>query len=474
MKLYKLLKSFDKSEFSRFSKFLRSPFFNHTDSFIRFYGFLKKCYPTFNPDKLNLKIIWENVFPKEPYHEIKCRRLISDFTKLVKDYLAILELEKETNGKQKYYIKALGARNMYDIFEKETEKQLKALITSPFRDMEYQREIADLNYEYYFHPLTAKHTLQDDAIAALMDSFDRYFILGKLRIGSELKSRGRTLSKQYDLRFLKNIFEEGATGFMEDNLLFGLYQLLFQLYELEEHEAVFQKMKKQLSENVFNIRRTDQSLLLTQMINYTVRQINSGNAAFYKESLDLYRIGLENGLVVENERINEAVFGNIVLLGCHAEEFDWTKHFIQDYQIYLDEKIKGDAVALNTGLWYFHQDDFEKAYLLFLDYSFSPAYQPKSRSNLIRALFEQFLLDESLFDLLNSQLNSFEKYLHRNNLISLIAKESYLNQVIILKRWATGIFQRKDLKKLKPLILEQINKRERIIGRKWLVEKIDS
>ena len=212
---------------------------------------------------------------------------------------------------------------------------------------------------------------------------------------------------------------------------------------------------------------------MTQLINVAARHINKGQSAFYKEALDLYKIGLKIGLIVENDRIQDLTFGNIVLLGCRAEDFIWVKAFIEDYQVFLDEAIRVDTVALNFGLWYFHQNDFEMAYSQFYNHSFSPTFQLKVRSNLNRIFFEQFLQDSSMFYLLLAQLNAFEKYLRRNEMFAFYKIEAYLNFIAILKKLATGIFDHKNLTKIKIEIMAQIEIKKRVIGKDWLLKKLD-
>ena len=231
--------------------------------------------------------------------------------------------------------------------------------------------------------------------------------------------------------------------------------------------------KKKLTQKINNLRPLDQSLFLTQLINFATRQINSGNDHFYKEVLDLYRLGLNHHLVITNQRIGEVAFGNILLSAFHAREFEWAKTFMEEYQKYLDETIRADAVALNQGLWHFHKEEFEEAYLQFLNYSFSNAYQPKARLNIIRTLFEQFLQDETLSDLLIAQIEAFEKFLHRNTLMPSSLKEADFNTIQLIKRMTTGITQRKNKSKLKKALLDQMNRKKRMVAKNWLIKKVN-
>lgn len=473
VKLFKLLKTLDKAEFSRLSKFLRSPFFNLTPSFIDYFEAIKRYYPDFPNDKIKATKIWSKVFPDHSFQEVKFWRLSSDFHKLVKRYITALELEKRPQESQQLFIKAMNDRGNYSLFEKETKQYLENLEKQPFRDWEYHSRTYELNFDYYFHSLTQKHTLKDEALEQLMESVDLQFVLAKYRIGSEMKNRERMLAKQYPIRFLESIEAASKNGFGKENILLQHYRLLFEMYEPEKAANAFEGLKKMYSENVQNFRRFDQSLFLTQLINYTIGQIRKGIDRFYKEALDLYQIGLKLELVIENKQLNEAVFGNIVLLGCHAREFDWTDQFIEAYQNYLKEEIRIDAVALNRGLWYFHQGDFDNAYDLLINHSFSYYYQPKARTNMIINLMERFLKDSSLFDLLISQIEAFEKFIQRSKLFSAQNKEARLNWTSITKKIATGVYGKKNQKKLQSTLIKQIEEKNPLIAKKWLIQKVN-
>ena len=239
IKLQNLLKLLSKEEFSRFGKFLRSPFFNNTKSFLLFYEVLKKQYPIFEEKRWNPQKIWSKVFPNKSYADQKYWRLCSDLSLLLEKYLIQLELEHLEGATNRLLIQSYSRRNAYTFFEKENNKRINYLEALPYRDAEYFGELSKLNFDYYFHVQTQKHTLKDEKLENLMVEIDRHFVLSKLRLSSEFKNRERILKKQYDLHFLEEILKKGSEGFMANNAVFQLYQRLFLLYKNPEVEANF-------------------------------------------------------------------------------------------------------------------------------------------------------------------------------------------------------------------------------------------
>ncbi len=472
-KVIGILKAMNKEEFRKLRRAFQSPYFVTNARLLSLYDYLKKYYPDFPEKKLQKEKLFKKLYPGNPFNANLLRVLMREFTEVVEKFLITERVLQDAYLAKKFLKEEYGDRNLYPYFQKTTEVLLNWLDEAPYRGKEYFEERADLNFAYYFHPLTNKHTLNEERLLSIMDSIDKRFALAKFRVASEIKNRERVLSKRYDIQFLTDIFEYEKAGYLNGNAVSRLYKLLFQLLESQKDDSVFQNLKKQFSKDIEQLQAFDQSLIMTPMINYAVRQINIGDTKFYAEALDLYKIGLENDLVIDNERIDEAVFGNIVTLGCHANEFEWTNQFIHSYQKYLKESIRVDVVALNLGLWYFYQNDFDNARHQFLNHPFSHYYQPKARVNLIRSLFEQFLIDDTLFELLMSHIVSFEKFLHRSEVISSYRKEANLNFVLIIKRIVNGISQKKELITLHQSLQKQLQKKERITAKDWLVKKIN-
>lgn len=472
-KLLPLLSSLSPTEFRRMRKVFQSPFFTTNERHLVLYDLLKKHYPTYHSPKLEKEKVFERLYPGKPFNDGLLRVMIREFTQMVEEYLLLSKMRSEDYERKKMLAKIYKDRNLYAFFAKETQYLLKDLGGGAFRDWEYYSERYELNFDYYFHPSTQKLTDRDQTLETLMNSLDKQFLLAKFRLASEMKNREKTLSRQYYIRFLEAIKEVSVKFYDDRHPLFQLFPLLFDLYNSTENEEIYKELKELFSASFTKLRTFDQSLFLTQLINYAIRKINSGDNDYYKEALDLYEIGLETKLVLRNDEIDQAVFGNIVLLGCNAGQFEWTQNFIAEYKDYLKKDIREDVVTFNQGMWYFHQNDFENAYDAFVNYAFAPTFQIKVRLNLVRTLFELFLKDDSYYDLLISHIESFEKYLHRNDLMTTELREADLNTLSVIRRMTTGLIANKDKSKLKNAILSQMEQKGKFVVKNWLLKKIE-
>ncbi len=469
-KLLTLFKAMNLAEMKRFKKVLQSPFFTGNKNLLPLYEYIRKYYPDFDSPKLAKELVFQKLFPGESYNAYKMRTTMKECSAAIEEYFVHIEVRRTSFNREKILLKALGNRNIMTPFKRKTQSLLAELDALPYRDLEYYFERAQLDFDYYFHPLTQEFSLDDATIVRLMESIDAQYLLAKLRIGSELKSRERTMAKQYEIKFLNEMLSDTQ---LASNPAYDLYELLFDLYQNERQKDVFGQLKISLSKNIKQLRRIDQSLLMTQLINYTIRQLNIGHSEFYKEALDLYKLALENDLVLENQKVKPAVFNNIVVMACYTEEFNWARTFMDRYKDYLDISSREDVISHSRGLLYFYQNDFENAYNQFSNIAFSHEWQPSARANAIRTLYELFLLDDSFYELILSQLEAFEKFLRRSEVLSEYHKESHLNFIMLVKKLIVGVFQYKDRRKLKYFLLTQIDTKSKIVLKDWILKKVN-
>ena len=471
-KLVKLLQLLNEKEFQRLYKYLRSPYFNYTRAIVAYYEAIRRYHPSFDSGRLVPKRIWGKIFPDEPYHEQKFWRLSSDFAILVKKYLAQLQIEKTDGESQRFYIKALGDRNGYALFEKETQDALAGLEKQPFRDTDYFNRKTDLHFDYYFHPLTPKHTLEDDSLMELIRNMDHEYALAKFRVSCILKNREALFRKKYPSVLLDAVKKVAAEGLLKDNVLFKMYGMMLELDAVQSGHALFFQLKNYFLGVHQKVKRLDQVIIHSIMINYSVRQINVGNSSFYKEALEMYKFGLDNLLIMEKEKISEAVFGNVVILGCSAGEMEWVGGFIESYSPYLDAQIKEETVVYSEATLAYFQGKFETAIALLSQYSFPAYHQVKVRMLSIRSGFELFVKNSEFFYFVNSQMNSFEKFLRRDELRGNSNKEASLNFIKLTKKLL--LLRLENKKRDAFLKLEkEVEKEPSVVLKKWLLEKIN-
>lgn len=472
-KLFHLLASLSEEEYKLLQKAVRSPIWNTNEHIHTLYAQLKPFHPDFNLLDKHYHKIYHKIFKQQEYDDYKLRRLFSEFTKVIEHFLIYLETQDDQEGrpKQRLLLRALGRRNVYSYFERATLQVLDEVVEEPYLDVEHFQSLIGLHYGIYFHPLTNRHSKKNDHLHQLTESLDSYYVLAKLRIGSELKNREKMLNISYENRLEEVILGGLGEEMTKNSSVYRMYKLVYDLFEEPAKIDDFDKLKQLFNQHITSLRKTDQFFILHHLINFAARQINSGKTPFYKEALDLYKTGLSLGLLLENGRIREATYSNIILLGCQAGEFSWVDGFIEQYYSYLKEDLGEDARAHALGLRYFYEQKFDQAVDQLLNYRFSPAYQPRVRIMIVRALLEQFLQDDSIFNLLQAQCDAFEKYIVRNDFLAKPRLEPHLNTVRLVRKFAQLLYDRENEISVRQWLAQELESDKKFISKNWLRAK---
>ena len=171
-------------------------------------------------------------------------------------------------------------------------------------------------------------------------------------------------------------------------------------------------------------------------------------ATYNKELLDLYKLGLKLNIILDNGKISEGDFVNIISVGCFEKEYKWVEKFIETHEKYLDDMVREDAKAFGLGRLYYRSGNFDRALDILGQHSFvNVFYIIQSKVDLVRIWFEKFLIDVSLYDLLLAQLEAFEKSIRRNRSVAEIKKEEILNFILGARKMANLILHKKTKKK---------------------------
>ena len=464
--LFKLLKP---DEFRMFYKFVRSIYYQNNTNLVSLYEYLRKYYPDFPVDKVKGEIIFKKLFPGRMFSQNKIATLMSKMTRLVEEYLLILDMREDHFGRKKKLVQIYKKRNQFDFFKKGTYKLLKELKESPFPNTQDQ---ITLYHNLYFHPLHNKYDLEDNALENLMDSLDHYFVLTKMRYGLALKNKHKILSKSYEWKFIEVFAKNQVYKDRDTPVWFTLYEFAFSLLE-EKAPSNFNVFEQLFFEYFEQLAKEDRQLLYFNGLNHLNRQVNKGKTNCSSLAFKWYKYGLRNNLLIENQQIAETTFSNIVVYGCREKEFNWTRTFMDTFKVYLTLEIREDIYCYNTALLHFSKKEFEETLGLMSNHSFTEKNQPKTRLTIIRTLFELFLQDNDYLEVLNANIQSFEIFISRNTFFEKNTLKPYLNCIQIIRGLTKRFSAKEDITKIRAWLNNQTQSKMEIIAINWLIQKVN-
>lgn len=464
-----LLKTLTKEEFRRFRKLLQSPFFTTNTNLLALYDTLKKYYPVFDNPKLTKEKIFKQLFPTKAFDDNKMRGLLKEFTRLIEDFLIWQETKTQQN-RQGQLLKAYAKRNLFDRYKRERIRQINTLETKPYRDLEYYEEMIDLEATYFYHPAREKFDQSDNTLARLMEAIDKRFILSKLRYGFEVQNQKRILQKEYDVHFWDLVEAEIAKP--NTNRVIELFSLLVKLFA--EVEGNLTQLEHSFFTHINELRLIDAQLVHGYTINYLIRKVNLGHTNFSEKALAWYKFGLRHHLLLQNGKISEAAFGNIVIYACREKEFRWAKNFMDTHATSINSKYPNQVLQFNLGLWHYYKGELDDAFSILYSYDFHDSYQLKVRFNTLRILFEQFLGDDSYYETVMQNAKAFQKYLNRTTIFSPAVIIANKHTIELIKALVSKIDYQERKKDIKAWFADKLLTQKNIVGRQWLTEKVNN
>ena len=469
-KLTELLTTFGPADLQRFQKYLASPFFNENKDLVALYALLVQGPLDSKTDKTPSKLgLWDKLFPKVPFDDVKYRRLNSDLLQLALDFLAYQQYKAHPVTPKIFLLHRLATTRLDKHFEGVARQALGELEKAGYQD-------ADFHYFKYMMQRRQHEHMEHSGTKGPSFHFmeeadhhlDCYYLTKKLEHYCDALGYQNIRAEAADIYLFPDFLKQVENSPYLKEPAVKAYYLVALMTLQQEQEAYFSQLKKLLEEQAGLFRKKELQTLFIHLMNYCIySKINNGRIDYYTELFSLYRIALEQEIIFENGELDPHHYKNIVTTSFYVREYAWAENFIQQYTPKLPRADQENALQYNLAQLYFHKGEFDQVIgqLREVEYQ-SIAYALGSKLLLLRTYYE---LGEDLA--LDSLIDSFRIYLRRNKLISKDIKQQYMNALRFTKRLASvAHFDEKAIQTLKI----QIENCKALAVKKWLLEKIEA
>lgn len=467
-KLAGILKSLDKKDRLACKKFLTSPYFNTNDDlgilFIEINQLIDKN------KALNKEALWKKIIKNKIYSDVRFRKFCSDLSKLMEQFLAQKAFDKHPVQHKIFLLKSLNenkqkAEKLATSTVKIAEEMMK---NYPYRDTSYYLNQYQLQKHFYDNYDYDTNRDEKSNIEDISKNLDYFYFGEKLKLIVNVMTRRKHKAYVYNLNLkdeILSIIEKNYHSLAKSPQV-KIYFQIQKIFSEPEKEVHYFKLKKLIEENAFFFPR-DVALeeLYGAAQNYCVRKLNEGNQKFVGELFDLFKMLVDQGLIILDNSINPWYFRNIVLVGLRHGKYQWTEEFIHNYKDYLPKDLKENAVTYNLAQLYFYQKKYREVIgqLQSVDYD-DLSYNLNSKAMLLATYYE---LDE--IDLLDSHLDTFDTFLKRRKDFPAERSLPYRSLIKFTKKLSRLLpNDSKALEKMK----EEIAKIGNVVNANWLLEKI--
>jgi len=463
-----IIRSLEKKEIRELNKWLQSPAHNQRQDVIKLFEFLVKNLPNGDEGAEKAKA-WKFVFPAEPYDDAYLRQVMYFLLKAIEEYLVFVDVANDKVQYQLALSRIYRERKLEKAYKQAFRIGRESLEGQPLRDNYYL--FNKFLFEKDYSQLVIKNAAAN--LQETSDALENWFMAEKLHLAlAMLAHRSVYKTATYD----EGLFEAVLAFTQKKDLLetpaIAAHYFAYMTTTNPSQENYFDDFEKILLEgNEGSFKKSEMLDLYRIALNYCTAKVNQGNLDFSRRALNFYRRGVENGVllennVMENNVITRYTFGNAVAFALKIKEFEWAEQFIEKFQHYLDEKERNSIVNFNQSRVFFEKGDYSHAQRLLTQFEYDDMlFNIIAKTMLLKIYYET---DE--YDAFESLLESTRTYLQRKAALDATRKASYKNMISLMKKLLQlNIFSRAQKESFRELV-QQTNP---LAERDWFMKQLD-
>lgn len=471
-KFIDLLAQLTERERSRFRDLAWSPFFNKNQKLRQLIGF---CLENIERE-LDKTVAFHVVYGAEkPYNELQINNLLSDALQLLQRMLTYEELEQEPALLRAFETRALLNRRA----EKQLPHSLRRLRQlsdrMSTRSHEYFHQQVEQARLHDRHALLQSPRRQSPHLQQASDALDLYYCCHKMRLACDMASRNRAINAQYECHFVEEVLSwyEKKGAWQAYPALQTYYQALQML--TSEEEKYYKGLRRLLAAHGKLFSAEEQQDLYDYAQNYCVKQINSGNPDYYQDILELYKLMLDQEVLLRQGYLTQWSYINIVTAGIRLQEFDWTDWFIHAYREQLAPEVQDNVFTYNLAALEFGKADYKAALQTLQGVEFSDAFYHMAAKIIQLKSYYELEEEEALLSLLEAS----RKYIKRNRQLSAYQKTSnahFLKMIGKIHKLQGGQprMPKIEFQQASHHLLSELEDLSPLTNKSWLREKIEA
>jgi len=397
--LVSILRGFSKKELRLFKKWLASPIHNQREDVVDLFNFLIDNPHLFQEEALDKAKVFAALFPSESFDDAKMRQVIFFFMKQVESFLFFQEISQD-EIQTKIVLSSVYRKRKLDKLFLRSIKQVEQLQEQQLlRDGHFYRNQYQIQQELYAYFSQVNRI--DTNLQEISDDLDTTYIADKLRISCLILTHQNIYKTTYQVGMLSEILTYVEEKALFDTPAIAIYYYYYKAVTDPDNEQHFQELKSLLSSNASHFSSNEFRDINLLALNYCIKKANAGNESFIREAFELYRVGLEESVFIENGLISRWTFINIITHGLKLKEFAWVDEFIHDYQQFLEAKHQESIVEYNLARLHYEQKDYVNSMqLLTRFYTDETIVHLSAKSMLLKMYYEEeeFKALESLLE----------------------------------------------------------------------------
>ena len=463
-RFFALLQVLSSEERAQFRKWLTGTYHRRDDLYRRAFAAAIKVKPErYRPEKF-----FAHIYPDRAFEVEQLRRLLSELTQLLERFLAWREMEADDRLRSYFVRRAIGRRKLTGHYASLLKRDGKIAPRYDSVGMLHR-------YLYALNKLDTRTGVPDksyeDDLLQTIEALDRAYQSERLfleGIYANFKQIYRLPSESdRSLRYLE------VPNFESPEL--EVPRLLRDLL-LEHNDDQLIRLLHLLDPYLQMVGKTRGNYLIRQLNSHLYRRLRvTPDGNYHRIIFDLFRKGLNLGILTERYSIDQTLFLNCVNLGLRNGELRWVEDFIDRYSPLLHKELQLQATQLAKGQLALAQNRLDKAEKYLTNDFTVLNINLTARSLLLRLYYLQSLDRPEAHDELLKRLDQFDDWLRNLRQKDFVKqrKSAYLKTSRVVRQLIEIRVSVGDRKKRKARLLRSIEEQE-IFLPQWLQQAIQN
>jgi|GEM_PF-890213 len=469
-KIKELLKALSVVEFKRFGDFIRSPFFNKNPHLVTLYDYFSKYNENFDKLAVLNEDIFRFVFKNEKYSEIKVRILLSNFVKLIEEYLVYISGTKNVIYQKTLLVNTLHQRNLTKNFHSALKETMEYQEKQFNRDEDYYYNQIYLEVEAYNHFLERSTKINEDDFQKINDNMDYYYILTKLKLFHfmflqlrQSNEPGRQKMWLLD-EIIKYVEDNLAVISKEHYVIYMKYLILMTMLKPDEVKY-FRRLKKFVIDNHNKLSQNVLANIYVELHNYCTVRSNGPDPGFKTETFNVFKMMEDKGIYGKSKYINYVDFLNAVIAALEVNKIAWAENFFNKYKSRVLPELSESTLNLAKTQICFYKKRYDEALDTLNNVRYNNHYFYLQSKKILAKIYYEKKDYESIIYIIDTTRH----YLKRNEGISRINWDLFHKFFLYLKKIIN--LDPSEKEKITGTI-ESLQNENNVSSKDWLLKKL--
>ncbi|MGB0931097.1 MAG: hypothetical protein ACPGVB_09995 [Chitinophagales bacterium] len=404
------------------------------------------------------------VFPRETYKEQTITKLLSKLYKVIETFIAHEMYEKHLIVQKIDIMDYHNNRLLFKFFPSQLKDALKLQKKVKYQDNTYFYNQYQIEVQNSFFQSTHDERVADVNFQNNNYYLDIHFIISKLMLFALMLNRQRSVNIEYDFTMMEELLQFLEESPYQKIPVIALWHKGLLLLRTPDNGNIYRDLKK-LLEKYGDLQRLEETRVLYTILENASKEVIKVPKEYYEELFQLYDKQLKIGLFYTDGYLLPAIFKNISTIALRLEKYDWTVNFIEENYKKLLPEAQTDLYNYCKADVFFHQKNYEMVLDLLQQVEYRDIYTKLGVKRMLLKVYYE--MDE--WSLLDSAINAFRVFIHRQKDIADSHKKSHQNFINILGRILRLIPNEKG--KIEKL-MEEVQTTSDLSERGWLIEKL--